>query len=205
MPLNKALEMLKSDYHDYINYLKEIFSNMNREEDAEMEEQNSSQQEKDKESVFNLIFEKFGEEKAKELNINDIDFLLTVLSKQKANLLNTIRPPESNDSNNNNNYNANNQTFVQNVPSNQFNLMPNQQPPALIPGLMPGQMPSFYPQNLIPPQINFLPPAIGNLNQPRQLMSLMNQPVNPAPSLMSLQTNFNNNNNNRNNSNFKRY
>lgn len=162
---------------------------------------------KTKKDVLNLVFQQFND--SKQMKLNDLDFLISILNMEKSKLLSTAKNSGiKNDTtpDNDNNISLNQFNMIQAQHSqNQlqqanYQSLMQQSIPSLI-----SQIPSFYAPNGINPSqhFNFLH-SIGNLNPPPSLMSLISH-QSQAPSLMSLQTNFNNNNNSKSGNSFKRY
>lgn len=108
MPLNRALDFLRSDYHNYISHLKksvvakkaddscdsDTAENMSDESDDDRKDKKSGKGSSSKIFKFNKKQKKFLKLLLKpitgdgSIKLNDMDRLLTYLSKQKANLIN---------------------------------------------------------------------------------------------------------------------
>ena len=176
MPLNKALDLLRSDYYDYISYLKFSCNEQIRQQD---QEDNEAEKAINSRSILNVLFEKFT--KKENVSLTDIDFLLTILNRQK-------------------------EKFTLSIDKNHQNSgasMPNQipalnQPLISTPLVLPLQM--FNPTNLavqlpsfFQPQFNSSIPIPGNINLTSQIQSILG-----APPLTSTNTYHNNNNKNNN-------
>ena len=121
MPLNRALDFLKSDYHSYISNLKRNVTkkaddsfdsdnaeNASDESDDERRERKSGRgSASSKIFKFNRKHKKFLKlllkpilsdgERSSSIKLNDMDRLLTYLSKQKSNLINATLTPSKSD------------------------------------------------------------------------------------------------------------
>lgn len=197
MPLNRAIDFLKSDYHDYIGYLKEMEStrrvNKKRkqsgQEDDENEEREAEKEDEDgysylpptKKSLLDQVLTRFVE--CRQVGVNDLDFLLTYLGREKRELID--------------------ETFNYGVDNS---YQPQQTQNTSIPPLI--QSTALAPPPPPPPPQQPPPPLPqGHLQQAPPLMSLMNSSgASQTPSLMSLNMassglNYSNNNNNFNHNN----
>ena len=110
MPLNKAIEMLKSDYHEYINYLKssaefvensnqtlidEIIDEENNEKHTNSQNQTSNENLKPKPNEnskpkpsFRQYLDRIANLEA--IKLSDIDFLISYLNKKKEDHMNAM-------------------------------------------------------------------------------------------------------------------
>lgn len=197
MPLNRAIDFLKSDYHDYIGYLKEMEStrrvNKKRkqsgQEDDENEEREAEKEDEDgysylpptKKSLLDQVLTRFVE--CRQVGVNDLDFLLTYLGREKRELID--------------------ETFNYGVDNS---YQPQQTQNTSIPPLI--QSTALAPPPPPPPPQQPPPPLPqGHLQQAPPLMSLMNSSgASQTPSLMSLNMassglNYSNSNNNFNQNN----
>lgn len=175
MPLNKALDYLKSDFYDYLNHLKRN-SNLDEQED---DEECDGDDEDDKKIIFkfnkkqkkflNLLLRPILDTASENVKLNDLDRLLTYLQKQKANLIEATLDAKKSDK----------QQPVEQIPS----LLSIPYPPPLI---------SSQPQPLMAPLMSTLLPFGAASNAPPALMSLLGQPPPAvqqpvvAPPLMSM-------------------
>lgn len=218
MPLNKAIELLKSDYHDYISYLKETSrkavetketKDNNDDDDEEADDDDNPDDEYDQEDnqefefylndsdkrLFNLVMEKFSA--TNRLNMYDLDFMSAFLEKNRHELLKNKLIDEINES-----------TEQVTQPSQPIQPPVNHpHPPNHFPASSGHQfIPSLFQPNQM---MTGRGPSPATNAQP--LMSLINNNSANAstPALMSLQTtkSFTGNNkftsNNQNNSNKK--
>jgi hypothetical protein len=222
MPLNKALELLKSDYIDYINYLKSNHSKQNRatnnyndflNQDNENGNSTNSKPhillDKRQKNLINILLTKLN--KNSRVNMFELDLLITYLNKKKEEIVQDYSNIEQFDNDINTEfYNSNGNGVI---------------PPLIQPQRAIGDLMSMnQPQSTQQP----MPTLMGmnefmNFNQPQQTNQIMNlgdlmsinQPLipsapllfNPPPSLMSLMnqsqslmnfpTPFGNNNNNQ--------
>ena len=190
--MNKALEQLKSDYCEYIFYLKEkelIQAKANTDEVIEVPIE---------QKFVHFMLKKLCNENS--MDLTDFDTLLTYLNQLKSAKLATLREPivESDEPTN-----TIKSLFDAEIPRPTSLLHANfSYQETEMPSLM-NQVPSLLSVNFLPaPQKLMSDNVILDLNsfsnQPPSLMSLI-EPV--APSLMSVQTSHNNNHNN----NYKRY
>lgn len=182
MPLNKAIELLKLEYHDYIDYLKEANiimtttskSSENSNDEIENEENNDNQNDESSylnrknKKLLNLVLTKFIE--CDKLAVNDLDFLQAYLAKNKRDLINSnfnvAKTEEELESSKNSNTSLN-----------------GDDKPRPLPLLQQSPQPLFPTNHShIPPLISPQTPSLASTNA-QPLMS-----ASPAPSLMSLQT-----------------
>ena len=103
MPFNRAIEFLKLEYHDYLAYLKDchhtkslpqqLDDSLNDDNETYYDDTQSSSSFSPppihrRKSLFDLVMTKFIAERDR-LTLTDLDFMLTFLSRQKREILNS--------------------------------------------------------------------------------------------------------------------
>ena len=210
MPLNKALELLKSDYVNFINHLKASHSNVNKPKNQFNDENENGFintprsylliDEKQKNLINNLINKL---NKDSKLNIFELDLILTYLNKKKEEITQAFANDEDEEDTNYNN--ENDEEENENDECQQFHQQQQQQQsnnlfisqPNNIPPLLPSfqmrpmndlmgfnQAPSST-QQLLPNPIN---PMVG-MNQSHLVMGHQSSPLMNLGDLMSLNQN----------------
>ena len=186
--------MLKSDFRDYVETVKEFYTNSNlNNSKIEVKESTKSTNSVIDKNVFNNVLTKMIDKPA--IDLKDLDFLSSYITKQKSKMMSKLKVDTK----------MLPQKLKQNKPlNNQQNCQPSTQPQ--IPSLL--SQPVYFQPNLMQQATNFMP---NNVNQNHQIQSLMSisNPVQvvqqQVPSLMNIQTNFNrgNHKNTKNYSNYK--
>ena len=223
MPIYKVLEQIKSDYTQLIASLKAdwCYKNLQNESSTTVNENESETKVKflfNNPKLTDLLSARLNETKSLNLELNDLDCLITYLNKRKAKLVATLVSQDSFNSQNQTNptqiqAQAQAQTQPQ-VPSLlSTNILPTYQ--LMAQSAQPTSLMSLFTQGAIPVQ-TIAPPPPPPLPlpppppppplpaTPQQLPSLLS--TISTPSLMSVQmsnfltnsSNFNNNNNNNN-------
>ncbi|RNA36385.1 hypothetical protein BpHYR1_039760 [Brachionus plicatilis] len=198
IPSNKAFDIIRSDYRDYLDNIKDIYLKSNQELLVEKtdpicnESETKNSQCFDK-KLFESVLKKM--RNVSEIGYEDIDFLTSFLNNQKTKLLTNSKINSQADktinknefSNSNSNMTQANQSKNQTIPA----MMQQQKIPCLL------SQPVFYPNPHLQQQINLVPPVPNQANSSNQipaLMSLQNQTKMMyqarVPSLMGLRPNF---------------
>jgi hypothetical protein len=216
MPIYKVLEQIKSDYSQLITCLKTDWSkNLQNERLATVENESETRVK----FLFNnpkltdLLSTHLNETKSLNLELNDLDCLITYLNKRKTKLVATLVATQDNSVNS---QSQSNQIPAQSQPQApsllSANILPAYQlmaqpaqPTSLMSLFTQGSIPvQTLPPPPPPPPPPPLPPLPPLPATPQQLPSLLS--TIPTPSLMSVQmsnflvnsSNLNNNNNNNN-------
>jgi hypothetical protein len=193
MPLNKALELLRPDYYDYVSFLKLDYLKKHRQEveddnqddfnnnsDDEQEFDDDTDENYDQNStsdffldgqskqLLDVVFRKFSSTNC--LSVKDIDFLLTFLKKQKESLINRTDNEKQASTNSST---SKNQPPLPSAPGHLMDALQHNSPTNM-PGTSQQQRAQFQPPlPSVPPP----PPPPPNPNayksQPVALMSLM--------------------------------